>query len=508
MSVNFAQSRLGKVVLALFTLIGSLSLVYFCYWKKKTPVTIEQQQHLEQKNLSDVQFPLLPLKKELAPTPALPKDNQPETKQAASHDPKQEKHPLNRPCMDPKQEEPSHLKQVSQKTSEKTEERALQAAPREAPTQEEQPQHIYKNILDQLVSKQRIEGIAKVDDSFQHIVENLKQNVFGQETAIKSMASQLDSQRTQSGNKVFLYVGPTGVGKTELAKAVAKTKNNRLIMLPMSQFQSEMDVRILFGSSPGFVGSTDKPHLAKEIERYSPVKVREEGSKHFYELENVVFLFDELEKAHPKVKQSLLTLFDEGYCVVNYIQESKNLVVQYNLKKCLIINTSNLYQIEILDAFERDKTIEEIEEIFRRLNTRRPLPTSYSAELLGRMRIIPFGPIPRGECYQGILKLKFKQFLDDLKKEMEFKEIEVDNEEEILSSFEERLYGDGTDIRRIKDYFERFKVIIHEHKSQWGELKKTKIIFLHRDRSPCIKVYTFLEEFESYHETDVPVLTL
>ncbi len=87
-------------------------------------------------------------------------------------------------------------------------------------------------------------------------------------------------------------------------------------------------------------------------------------------------------------------------------------------------------------------------------------------ELVARMTVVPFGPIPRGEVYQGLLKSKFVTFCQDLKKECAFREVVIETKEErsILASFENILYGNGTDIRKIKTYFD--DVIKNSHLSE------------------------------------------
>ena len=368
---------------------------------------------------------------------------------------------------------------------------------------------VFKLILDELVDQELKQGLHEGEDFYQTSLRVLKESIHGQSYAVEKMATSLVSQKNQAANKVFLFVGPTGVGKTELAKAVSKVKENRFIMIPMNQYQGSTDVSKLFGSSAGYVGSTDKPHLAKEFERYKPVRIRIEGSKQFYELSNVVILFDEFEKAHSCVKQSLLTLFDEGHCVINYTDGGgvgSNLTIQYNLKSCIIINTSNLYQQQILYAFIDNQPPQEISELFKKLNSVEPLLTSYSPELLGRMVVIPFSPIPKGECYQALIKAKLSNFLINLKSEIRCREIFIEHERQILAFLEDRLYGEGTDVRRVARYFDDIKGIIYQIRRTWGKLETKKIVFSFEERRPIIRLMTYLDIVKAYHDTPVSKL--
>jgi ATP-dependent Clp protease ATP-binding subunit ClpA len=370
--------------------------------------------------------------------------------------------------------------------------------------------NVYDKILEEKAQNELDEGLKKADVAYDRIKKELKKRVAGQEHAISEMAALLSLPKAKSTNQVYLYVGPTGVGKTELAKAVAGLKNDRIIILTMQQFTHESSITKLFGSSTGYLGASDLPPLGKDFERFSPVLVKTEGSKETYELHDVVIVFDELEKSHAQVKQSLLTLFDEGYCVFNYTKKDKNVCIQYNLKNCVLICTSNLFQTHVLKAFGQRKNIAEIKELFRKLNARATSNTegSYSPEFLGRLEIIPFGPIPRGECYQNLLKRSIRHFLIELTDLLECREIVLENEQSILEIFEKKLYREGIDLRQIKLYLLEIRNMIIAQKSQWGTLKTKKLTLSSDDQGVYIKVSTFLAELNVYHDTPVPPLRL
>ncbi len=157
--------------------------------------------------------------------------------------------------------------------------------------------------------------------------KELSKRVKGQDDAIKCVANALRRSRAgineeQKPIGSFLFVGPTGVGKTELAKALAEfmfNDENALIRLDMSEFMEKHSVAKLIGSPPGYVGYEEGGQLTERVRRrpYS------------------VILFDEIEKAHPEIFNILLQILDDGR-----LTDSKGRTV--NFKNTIIIMTSNL----------------------------------------------------------------------------------------------------------------------------------------------------------------------
>ena len=163
----------------------------------------------------------------------------------------------------------------------------------------------------------------------------LHKRVIGQNEAIVAIAEAV--RRARAGLKdpnrpigSFLFLGPTGVGKTELAKALAEAvfgDEDRLIRFDMSEFQEKHTVSRLVGAPPGYVGYDDAAQLTEKVRRqpYS------------------VILFDEVEKAHPDVFNVLLQLLDDGR-----VTDSKGRTVDF--KSTIVIMTSNIGSHVILEA--------------------------------------------------------------------------------------------------------------------------------------------------------------
>ncbi|AUS02999.1 ATP-dependent Clp protease ATP-binding subunit [Vibrio phage 2.275.O._10N.286.54.E11] len=125
--------------------------------------------------------------------------------------------------------------------------------------------------------------------------------VFGQDQAVDVLTNSvlvaragLREHGSTQGN--YLFVGPSGVGKTEIAKTLADALGNELIRFDMSEYKEPHSVSKLFGSPPGYVGSEDEGRLISEVDKHP----------------NAVLLFDEVEKAHPSIMQTLLAILDEG----------------------------------------------------------------------------------------------------------------------------------------------------------------------------------------------------
>jgi hypothetical protein len=343
------------------------------------------------------------------------------------------------------------------------------------------------------------------------IRETLRKGVAGQDIATDELEAALFAQRPETGRgralggrqkpPVYVLAGPSGVGKTQLAKEAARCKVrqfgnsrgvsregdiDRLVRIDMGDYLGEHDSTKLFGSSSGYVGSTDLSHFAKSLERYASPE-RQVGKDGHYErtVTNAIILFDEIEKAHPRVKDSLLKLFDEGSFVVNYTPDVReesgygiNRTVTYILERCIILGTSNLYADRILEDFRNNATHEEMKTHFRDWNVRYPIPgKSFTPEFQNRFTLLPFGPVPKGPVFRDLIRAKLPEFCADLKKGFGCISVQVSPEEVVLPLLEGNLYGDGTGLRRVEEYFlKTIRAAVTKQIPIWNGLKDKRII--------------------------------
>ena len=161
------------------------------------------------------------------------------------------------------------------------------------------------------------------NEKLRNLEQNIKQNIFSQDEAISKVCNAVKKSRAGFGNSEkpiasFLFVGPTGVGKTELAKVLAKTMDSKLVRFDMSEYQEKHTVSRMIGSPPGYVGFDEGGLLTDEV-RKNP---------------NSVVLLDEIEKAHPDIFNLLLQVMDYGFLTDNQGRKT-------DFRNCIIIMTSN-----------------------------------------------------------------------------------------------------------------------------------------------------------------------
>ena len=219
-----------------------------------------------------------------------------------------------------------------------------------------------------------------------HLEDTLHERVIGQDEAVKRVSEAILRSRAgiQDPNRPigsFLFLGPTGVGKTELAKTLAATlfdDEKNLIRIDMSEYMEKFSVSRLIGAPPGYVGYEEGGQLTEAVRR------------HPYS----VVLFDEIEKAHPDVFNILLQVLDDGR-----ITDSQGRTVDF--KNTILILTSNLGSSALLDGIDSDGEIREdaraqVNELLRR---------SFRPEFLNRLdEIVFYKPLTK-ENITGIIDL-------------------------------------------------------------------------------------------------------
>lgn len=214
-------------------------------------------------------------------------------------------------------------------------------------------------------------------DKILQLDEQLHQRVIGQDEAVEKVADAII--RSKAGIKdptkpigSFLFLGPTGVGKTELAKTLAEAlfdDENNMVRIDMSEYMEKYSVSRLIGAPPGYVGYEEGGQLTEAVRRkpYS------------------VVLFDEVEKAHPDVFNVLLQVLDDGR-----ITDSQGRTVDF--KNTILIMTSNLGSQYLLDGIEEDGSIsDQAKELVKN-----DLRTHFRPEFLNRLdEIIMFCPLTK-----------------------------------------------------------------------------------------------------------------
>ena len=232
-------------------------------------------------------------------------------------------------------------------------------------------------------------------EKLQRIEQELHGSVIGQDNAIKVVSDAIRRSRMGFGDPSrpigsFLFLGTTGTGKTELCKAIARflfNDANGMVRIDMSEYQQEHSSHRLFGAPPGYIGYEDGGQLTEAV----------------YRRPFSVILFDEIEKAHPKVFETLLQILDEGR-----MTDGKGKVV--NFKNTIIVMTSNLGQEEILSSLLiPNVTDEDVERCTQ--SVMRQLKRTVKPEFLNRIdNIVMFKPLTREEITQiALLNLNKEQ---------------------------------------------------------------------------------------------------
>ena len=262
--------------------------------------------------------------------------------------------------------------------------------------------------------------------------KTLEKRVIGQEEAIQALSKAVKRGRVGLKDPArpigsFLFLGPTGVGKTELSKALAEAlfgNEEDMIRVDMSEYMEKHSVSKMIGSPPGYVGHEDGGQLSEKVRR-NPYSV---------------ILFDEIEKAHPDVFNVLLQVLDDGR-----ITDSQGRTVDF--KNTIIILTSNIGSSYLLNGIDEQGNISDE----ARENTMADLRASFRPEFLNRLdEIILFKPLTKDNI-SGIISL----LIDELNARLKEKELRVELTPKAMQFIADAAYEPAFGARPLKRYLQK-----------------------------------------------------
>ena len=299
---------------------------------------------------------------------------------------------------------------------------------------------VHENVDEEEIAKivSRWTGIpiAKLTESERnktlHLDAELHKRVIGQDEAVEKVADAI--LRSKAGIKdptkpigSFLFLGPTGVGKTELAKSLAEAlfdNEQNMVRIDMSEYMEKYSVSRLIGAPPGYVGYEEGGQLTEAVRRkpYS------------------VVLFDEIEKAHPDVFNVMLQILDDGR-----VTDSQGRTVDF--KNTILIMTSNIGSHYLLDGAKEDGSIEEanVQLVMNELRAH------FRPEFLNRLdEIITFSPLTKSNVC-GIMEL----LISDLNKRLADREISIRMTEAAKEFAIAQSYDAAYGARPLKRYLQK-----------------------------------------------------
>ncbi|HEX3022018.1 MAG TPA: ATP-dependent chaperone ClpB [Lachnospiraceae bacterium] len=299
---------------------------------------------------------------------------------------------------------------------------------------------VHENVSEEEIAKiiSRWTGIpiSKLTESERyktlHLDEELHKRVIGQDEGVTKVTEAI--LRSKAGIKdpskpigSFLFLGPTGVGKTELAKALASglfDNEQNMVRIDMSEYMEKYSVSRLIGAPPGYVGYDEGGQLTEAVRRkpYS------------------VVLFDEVEKAHPDVFNVLLQVLDDGR-----ITDSQGRTVDF--KNTILIMTSNIGSSYLLEGIDENGDINPRNASM----VMEDLRAHFRPEFLNRLdEIIMFKPLSKGNI-RNIIDL----LVEDLNKRLEDKELHLTLTESAISFITQEAYDPVYGARPLKRYLQK-----------------------------------------------------
>ena len=340
-------------------------------------------------------------------------------------------------------------------------EKELKSEEEKAKTEKEGLLHeaVEEDEIAKIVSRWTGIPVSKLNESERnktlHLDEELHKRVVGQDEAVTKVTEAII--RSKAGIKdpekpigSFLFLGPTGVGKTELAKALAQSlfdDESNIVRLDMSEYMEKYSVSRLIGAPPGYVGYEEGGQLTEKVRRkpYS------------------VVLFDEVEKAHPDVFNVLLQVLDDGR-----ITDSLGRTVDF--KNTIIIMTSNLGADFLLEGIDADGNInDEAQEAVMG-----ELKGAFRPEFLNRLdEIIMFKPLSKDNI-GDIIKL----IIGDLNRRLEDRELSVEVLPEARDFIVDNAYDPIYGARPLKRYIQKYVETLSAKLILGGEIQEGDVIVI------------------------------
>ena len=307
--------------------------------------------------------------------------------------------------------------------------------------------------------------LEKEAEKLLHMEERIHERIVGQHEAIEAISDAI--RRARSGLKdpkrpigSFIFIGPSGVGKTELAKALAEflfDDEDALLRLDMSEYREQHTASRLFGAPPGYVGYEEGGQLTEAVRR-RPYRV---------------VLFDEIEKAHPEVWNALLQILDEGR-----LTDGQGHVVDF--RNTVLIMTSNLGteyisrsgSLGFLDGGTEGDTREDQEKI------EKALKDNFRPEFLNRIgEIITFSPLSREQMVE-IVDMQ----MEDVKKRLQANGLEVELTEEARQWLADKGYNPDFGARPLTRALQKHLESPLSKKLLQGDFKKGDVVLVDVDQ--------------------------